>query len=117
LDILRQVVKIDPQNRFALRLFIICARKQNNDTATTIKVLAMASLLIVVGIVVGQILIVDSFFDETIAFFNFLRNILIIFALSCFLLLELYFQMYTFKQTGRFPFYILNLLFRIKNKN
>ncbi|MBK9736092.1 MAG: hypothetical protein IPO92_14505 [Saprospiraceae bacterium] len=71
LDILRQVVKIDPQNRFAVRLFIICARKQNNDTATTIKALAMASLLIVVGIIVSQILIVDSFFDETIAFFNF----------------------------------------------
>ncbi len=118
LGILKQLTKIEPKNQLAVNLYGICKRKSSNDTSQTIKAFAIASLLIVVGIMVGQILFVKPFYEQGMSFFVNLRNILLFFSFMCFLGQEIYIQVSTYHETGRFPLSFLNLLFRLdKNRN
>ncbi len=111
--ILKQLIKIAPKHPLAIGLYGICKRKQNNDIATSIKALGIASLLLVVSITIIQILLFEPFFDEYMGPYLLLRKLLIIFSILCFISLEVFFLLLIFKETGRFPIAFLNRFFRI----
>ncbi|MFZ1750281.1 MAG: hypothetical protein WAU01_08825 [Saprospiraceae bacterium] len=109
-EILRQLTRMNRQNPLFIGLYTICKRKIENDIFTTIKALAMAAILIVIGITVARIFL-EPFFDVYMASFLILRSVLIGFAVCCLLGLEVAFQFKIRQETGMFSHHLLNKIF------
>ncbi|HCA82919.1 MAG TPA: hypothetical protein DEP18_03965, partial [Flavobacteriales bacterium] len=78
--------------------------------------LVNASFLLVLGITVARILLIEPFFDEWLAPFLMLRNLLLIFGFVSLFGMELSFQYTIRKETGIFSRSILNKIFGTKVK-
>ncbi|MBK8624396.1 MAG: hypothetical protein IPN86_02080 [Saprospiraceae bacterium] len=108
--ILRQLVRMDRQNPLFIGLYTICTRKIETDIYITIKALAMASFLIVLGITIARIFL-EPFLDIYLAPFLSLRIILFSFGICCLIGLELAFQYKIYKKTGMFSHRLINRIF------
>lgn len=108
--ILKQLVRMNRQNPLFIGLYTICTRKIETDLYITIKALAMASFLIVLGITIARIFL-EPFFAIYLAPFLTLRIILFSFGICCLIGLELGFQYKIYKETGMFSHKLLNRIF------
>lgn len=108
--ILKQLIKINPSNPVFIGLYTICKRKTENDIYLTIKAMAIAALLIVIGITLASI-ILEPFLAFYLKPFILLRALLLIFAFGCLIGLEIAFQYKIFRETGMFPHKLLNKVF------
>jgi tetratricopeptide (TPR) repeat protein len=108
--ILKQLVRMDRQNPLFIGLYTICKRKIENDIYITIKALAMAAFLIVLGITIARIFL-EPFLAIYLAPFLVLRIILFSFGTCCLIGLELAFQYKIYKETGMFSHKLLNRIF------
>lgn len=111
--ILIQLIKINPSNPVFIGLYTICKRKTENDIFLTIKAMAIAALLIVIGITLANI-ILEPFLAFYLKPFIILRAILIFFAFCSLIGLEIAFQYKIFKETGMFPHKLINKVFGTK---
>ncbi len=112
-SILKQLIKINPSNPVYIGLYTICKRKTENDIYLTVKALAIASLLIVLGITLANI-ILEPFLAYYLKPFILLRSLLLVFAFGCLIGLEIVFQHKIYKETGMYPHKLLNSIFGTK---
>lgn len=115
-DILKQLIRMENTNPLYIGLYSICKRKQPNDSSLTIKAMANASFLLVLGITVARIFLIEPFFDQWLEPFLMLRNVLFIFGLTCVIGLEIGFQYKIYKETGIFSNTVMNKIFGGKVK-
>jgi tetratricopeptide (TPR) repeat protein len=115
-DILKQLIRMENTNPLYIGLYSICKRKQPNDASLTIKAMANASFLLVLGITVARIFLIEPFFDQWLEPFLMLRNVLFIFGLTCVIGLEIGFQYKIYKETGIFSNTVMNKIFGGKVK-
>lgn len=99
--ILQQLVRMNRKNSLFIGLYTINKRKIENDVIITIKAMAMASFLIVIGITIASIFL-EPFLAIYLSPFLTLRMVLLIFGICCLIGLEIAFQYKIYKATGMF---------------
>lgn len=111
-DILKQLISMDASNPYYMGLYTICLRKTHNDISLSIKAMAVACFMIVLGITLARILI-EPFFAYYFEPFIILRTALFFSAILLLVGLESFFQFQIYKETGMFSYQILNNIFGI----
>lgn len=111
-EILLQLIRMDENSDVAKKLYSLCKRKKENDITTGFRVAAMSGLLVVLSITVVRILLLEPFYDQYLQPFMLIRNIILVVSMISLLCIEVYHQVSFYKDTGKFPYRIIDKIFR-----
>ncbi len=110
-EILLQLIRMEKSNTLYIGLYTISRRKHADDFTTTVRAMANASFLLILGITIARIFFIEPFFDTMLEPFLILRNFLFGFSLLCLFGTELIFQYKIYTSTGVFSHKLLNKIF------
>lgn len=110
-EILLQLIRMEKSNALYIGLYTISRRKHADDFTTTIRAMANASFLLILGITIARIFFIEPFFDTMLEPFLILRNFLFVFSVVCLFGTELIFQYKIYKSTGVFSHKLMNKIF------
>ncbi len=111
-DLLKQLIRMNNENPYFIGLYTICVRKLHNDIYLSIKAMAIACFMIVLGITLARIFI-EPLFQHYFAPFIVLRTALFLGGILLLAGMEVYFQYRIYKETRMFSYQVLNKIFGI----
>lgn len=112
-EILRQLIKIKPNDTTSFGFLTLCKRKMMRDSEQLVRAIAISLLLSSMSITVINILIIDPFFNAILSYFIWIRNFMTLMAILIIVVSEVYLRYSIYRDTGKFSSQWINKLFNL----
>jgi tetratricopeptide (TPR) repeat protein len=112
LSLLKQLRKINPMHKLTIETFAVCFKKIPDNQVLLFKALAVACISFLLAFSVVKILLIEPFYENSIAIFNRIQIGLSITALFSFFASELIFKARVYYEIGAFPSGVFTLIWK-----
>lgn len=109
--ILIQLVRLDKNHKEASTLLALCKRKSDKDLFVMFKAMAIVTMFMAISITFARIILIEPFYDQYLAPFIWVRNMLVVAAFFFLTAQEWMINREIFKETGRFASPLINKIY------